>query len=121
MSKALDKLGLNYGPWSHCGSPRRLGSPADELIGLGMEDGADGANGALPGSNGHLLNEVQVWYAAYAIPRGAVAGIALIEHRWAIPLRCANVESGGRLLADAWIHPVDLVEVGLLTAEPAVA
>jgi len=50
-----------------------------------------------------------------------VAGIALIEHRSAIPLRSAFVESGGRLLADAWIHPVDQVEVGVLPAEPAVA
>src|SRR6185436_3099224 len=40
------------------------GAYVSALIGLAMEDGADGANGALPGSNGHLLNEVQVWYAA---------------------------------------------------------
>jgi hypothetical protein len=97
---------------------RAAGAYISALIGLGTEDGASGAG---PRPDGHVLNDVQVWYAADAIPRGAVAGIALIEHRWAIPLRSAIVESGGRLLADAWIHPVDLVEVGLLSAEPVAA
>lgn len=36
-------------------------------------------------------------------------GRALIEHRWAIPLRDAIHKTGGRTLADAWIHPDDPV------------
>jgi hypothetical protein len=35
--------------------------------------------------------------------------VALIEHRWAIPLRDAIHKTGGRTLADAWIHPDDPV------------
>ena len=35
--------------------------------------------------------------------------VALIEHRWAIPLRDAIHKTGGRTLVDAWIHPDDPV------------
>ncbi len=98
------------------------GMYAGALIGLGMGDEATGADvGAMAAANGHLLDDNQAWYIADAIPAGAAAAVALIEHRWAIPLRSAIIESGGRLLADAWIHPVDLVEVGLLAAEQAAA
>ena len=45
--------------------------------------------------------------------------VALIERRWAIGLRSAITESGGALLADEWIHPVDLVAIGLLTSAAA--
>jgi hypothetical protein len=43
----------------------------------------------------------------------------LIEHSWAIGLREQVRDSGGVLSADAWIHPSDLVDVGLVTAEDA--
>ena len=39
--------------------------------------------------------------------------ILLIEHLWAVPLRDAIVDAGGIALADQWIHPEDLVAVGL--------
>jgi uncharacterized membrane protein len=51
---------------------------------------------------------------------GATVG-ALIEHRWAIGLRDAIREAGGFHVADAWVHPADLVAVGLLAAEEAAA
>ena len=38
--------------------------------------------------------------------------MALLEHRWAIPLRDAIRRNGGFPLADAWIHPEDLVAIG---------
>ena len=44
------------------------------------------------------------------------AAVALIEHRWAIGLRDAIVRANGFHLADAWIHPRDLVAVGLAEA-----
>ena len=97
-------------------STEEAGAYVSALIGLGTDEET---NGAGAGANGRLLNDVQVWYAADSIPSGTMAGVALIEHRWAIPLRSAIVESGGEVLADAWIHPVDLVEVGLLAGEPA--
>lgn len=43
------------------------------------------------------------------IPTGAICVVALIEHRWAIPLRDAIHKTGGRTLADAWIDPDDPV------------
>jgi hypothetical protein len=46
------------------------------------------------------------------IPPGASAAIALIEHRWAIPLRNAIETAGGQTLADTWVHPQDLVAIG---------
>jgi len=38
--------------------------------------------------------------------------VALLEHRWAIPLRDAIEEAGGAVLADEWVHPADLVAIG---------
>ena len=37
------------------------------------------------------------------------AAIAVLEHRWAIPLRDAIPAAGGTALADEWLHPQDLV------------
>ena len=45
----------------------------------------------------------------------------LLEHRWAIPLRESIRSAGGTLLADAWVHPQDLVAVGLQAREEALA
>jgi len=54
-----------------------------------------------------------------AIPPGTAAAVAILEHRWAIPLREAIRDAGGFHLADAWIHPADLVAIGMLAAEEA--
>jgi hypothetical protein len=54
-----------------------------------------------------------VWYVADAIPAGTTAAIALIEHRWAVGLKAAMQSTGGTLLAEEWIHPLDLEAVGL--------
>jgi len=69
----------------------------------------------------HVFDEGEVWYAADAIPNGTAAAIALIEHRWAIPLRDTIAGAGGFVLADEWIHPQDLVAVGLMAAAEAEA
>jgi uncharacterized membrane protein len=94
-----------------------FGAVAGALIGLGMA-GEEGAKaGALAGAqemeDGHLLEDDQVWYAADAIPNGTAAGIALIEHRWAIPLRDAIVRANGIPLLDEWIHATDLIAAGV--------
>ena len=54
--------------------------------------------------------EDEVWYVADAIPPGTSAAVAILEHRWAIPLRDAIEAAGGQALADAWLHPSDLVD-----------
>ncbi|HST39244.1 MAG TPA: hypothetical protein VLK58_07035, partial [Conexibacter sp.] len=41
--------------------------------------------------------EEDVWYVADAIPPGSAAAIALLEHRWAIPLRDRLQGLGGRM------------------------
>jgi hypothetical protein len=67
--------------------------------------------------DGQVFDDDQVWYAADAIPNGTAAGVALIEHRWAIPLRDAIIRANGIPLVDEWIHANDLIAVGVATAE----
>jgi uncharacterized membrane protein len=74
------------------------------------------------GDEGASLEDSQVfdedvWYVDDAIPNGTAAAVALLEHRWAIPLRDGIRRAGGFHLADAWIHPADLVGIGLVAAE----
>jgi len=97
-----------------------FGAYVGALIGLGV-DGAEGMEagavlGAVSMEDGHVFDENETWYVDDAIPPNSAAAIALIEHRWAIPLREAIAEANGFHLADAWIHPTDLVAVGLLAA-----
>jgi hypothetical protein len=49
------------------------------------------------------------------------AAVALLEHRWATALRDTIRDAGGFHLADAWVHPADLIAVGLIAAEEAAA
>jgi hypothetical protein len=60
-----------------------------------------------------------VWYVEDALGDAQAAAVALIEHRWAIGLRDAIRDAGGFHLADAWVHPLDLVSIGLLESEEA--
>ena len=91
-----------------------FGAIAGALIGLGAGDVEAGAEaGALEGADGHVLPDEDLWFAADAIPPGSAAAVLLIEHLWAIPLRDAIVDAGGTALVDEWIHPADLVAVGL--------
>ena len=98
----------------------KLGATAGALLGFG-EAGEEGAEvGAVAGAEavagGSMFDETQVWYVADAIPAGMTAAIAVLEHRWAIPLREAIARSGGVALADEWIHPEDLVALGIEAA-----
>lgn len=93
-----------------------FGAIAGALVGLGAA-GEEGAEvGALAGAesaadDGVLGDEV-MWSVADTIPMGTTAAVALIEHRWAIPLRDAIRDAGGVALADQWLHPEDLLAVG---------
>ena len=53
------------------------------------------------------------------IPNDSAAALVLIEHHWAVPLRDAVMRAGGFRLADGIISPLDLVEIGLVSAEEA--
>lgn len=93
----------------------KFGAVVGALIGLGADDEEGAEVGALAGAaeleDGHVFEESEVWYLSDAIPNGTAAAIALIEHRWAIPLRDKIVDAGGVALADEWIHPADLVAI----------
>jgi uncharacterized membrane protein len=98
-----------------------VGALIGALIGVGF-DGADGIDagaimGAEAGADGHLIPDSEMYDVADTIPLGSAAALALIEHVWAGPLRDAIAEAGGTPVSDSWIHPLDLIEVGLLAAE----
>src|SRR4029450_9583847 len=85
-----------------------FGAYVGALIGLGAagEEGAEGGGrgGGEALADQQVFDDDQVWYVADAIPNGSAAGIALIEHRWAIPLRDAIARAGGMALADEGSH-----------------
>ena len=70
-----------------------FGAIAGALIGLGVEPDEEGVEaGALAGAEAAedgLLGDETMWSIADTIPMGTTAAVALIEHRWAIPLRDA--------------------------------
>ena len=89
------------------------GDVVGALIGLGeTRVGAEG---------GHVPAEEESWSLDEDIPNDSAAAIALVEHRWAIATREAIREAGGVAVADAWIHPADLVAAGLIDAQDAAA
>jgi uncharacterized membrane protein len=96
-----------------------LGATVGALIGLGLDGEAGAEAGALAGleagADGHLIDEDEVWDVADSIPNGSAAAIALVEHTWAAPLRDAVARAGG-VASGEWIHPLDLVEIGLTEA-----
>jgi uncharacterized membrane protein len=103
----------------------QFGAIVGALVGFGAE-GEEGAEyGALAGAaeleDGHVFDDEAVWYLGDAIPNGTAAAVALLEHRWAIPLRDKIAQAGGLTLSDAWIHVADLVAVGAVAGEKAKA
>jgi uncharacterized membrane protein len=98
-----------------------LGATVGALLGLGVAGEAGMEAGAVAGmdagSDGHLIDESEVWDVADAIKPGDAAAIALIEHIWAVPLRAAIARAGGVAVSDEWVHPLDLVEIGLLASD----
>jgi uncharacterized membrane protein len=97
-----------------------FGAVVGALIGFGAggEEGAEA--GALAGAaeleDRHAFDDEDVWYVADSIPNDSAAAIALLEHRWAIPLRESIQEAGGTVFSDAWVHPSDLVAAGMSAA-----
>lgn len=98
-----------------------FGATVGALLGLGMAGDAGMEAGAIAGAeagaDGHVIDEAQMWDIGDTIEPGSAAAIALIEHLWATPLRDAIARAGGVPVSDAWVHPLDLVEIGLLTSD----
>jgi uncharacterized membrane protein len=102
-----------------------LGSKIGALIGLGIE-GEEGAEaGALAGAEAAadegvvVFSDEDAWDVLDDIPNDSAAALILIEHHWAVGLRDAIASAGGFRLGDGFISPLDLVEIGLASAEEA--
>ena len=101
-----------------------FGSKVAALIGLGI-DGEEGFEkglevGAKEAENGiQLFSDEQAWDVLEEIPNDSAAALILIEHHWAVGLHDAIAKVGGFRISDGFISPLDLVEIGLLTAEEA--
>ena len=102
-----------------------LGSKIGALIGLGVE-GEEGIEaGAILGAQETAADGIQVfagaeeWDVLADIPNNTAAALILLEHHWAVPLRDAIARAGGFRISDGFISPLDLVEIGLLSAEEA--
>ena len=101
-----------------------LGSKVGALVGLGIEGeegmhaGAEaGAEAAADGIS--VFSDEEAWDVVEDIPNDSAAALLLIEHHWALPLRDAIARAGGRRISDGFISPLDLVEIGLVSAEEA--
>jgi uncharacterized membrane protein len=101
-----------------------LGSKVGALIGLGIE-GEEGLEaGALAGAEAgaegiQVFDDEDAWDVLEEIPNDSAAALVLIEHHWAVPLRDAVARAGGFRISDAFISPLDLIEIGLVSAEEA--
>jgi uncharacterized membrane protein len=95
---------------------QEYGAVAGALLGFGAAGEAGAEAGAIAGAeataDGRIYDPEDVWVLADQIPPGMTAAIAMLEHRWAIPMRDAIADAGGVVLADEWIHPEDLVRYG---------
>jgi uncharacterized membrane protein len=101
-----------------------LGTKVGALIGLGiegeegMETGAE-AGAAAVADGVHVFSDKQAWDVLEDIPNDSAAALLLLEHHWAVPLRDAVARAGGFRISDGFISPLDLVEIGLVSAEEA--
>ena len=100
-----------------------LGSKVGALVGLGIagEEGAEeGAEvGAEAGEDGIDVFGEAEWDVIEDIPNDSAAALILLEHHWAVPLRNAIARAGGFRISDGFISPLDLVAIGLASAEEA--
>ncbi len=101
-----------------------IGSKIGALIGLGI-DGEEGMEaGAEAGAEQAAEEGINVfggdeWDVIEDIPNDSAAALILLEHHWAVPLRDAIARANGFRISDGFISPLDLVGIGLMTAEEA--
>jgi uncharacterized membrane protein len=101
-----------------------LGSKVGALIGLGIEGDKGAEAGAEAGAKAaeegvHVFSEGEAWDVLEDIPNDSAAALILLEHHWAVPLRDAVARAGGFRISDGFISPLDLVGVGIVSAEEA--
>jgi uncharacterized membrane protein len=101
-----------------------FGSKVGALIGLGIEGDKGFDEGAIAGAQAaadgiSVFDEEDAWDILEEIPNDSAAGLLLIEHHWAVPLRNAIWRAGGTPISADFISPLDLIGIGLVTAEEA--
>jgi uncharacterized membrane protein len=102
-----------------------LGSKIGALVGLGIagEEGAEAgaeAGAEMAAAEGiNVFGDADEWDVLEDIPNDSAAALILLEHHWAVPLRDAIARAGGFRISDGFISPLDLVGIGLMTAEEA--
>jgi uncharacterized membrane protein len=102
-----------------------LGTKIGALIGLGidgeegMEAGAEAGAEMAAAGGVDVFGDAEEWDVLEDIPNDSAAALILLEHHWAVPLRDAIARAGGFRISDGFISPLDLVEIGLVTAEEA--
>ena len=103
-----------------------VGSTIGALIGLGIEGEEGAVEGAVLGAEAaedgvEIFSDDQAWDILEEIPNDSAAALVLLEHHWAVPLRDAIARAGGFRISDGFISPLDLVGIGLMSAEEAQA
>jgi uncharacterized membrane protein len=103
-----------------------MGSKIGALIGLGVEGEEGMEAGAMAGAQAaseqggvHVFTEEEGWDVLEDIPTDSAAALILLEHHWAVPLRDAIARAGGFRISDGFISPLDLIDIGLMSAEEA--
>jgi hypothetical protein len=104
----------------------QLGTKIGALVGLGIEGEEGMEAGAIAGAEEvaaeggvHVFTEEEEWDVLEEIPNDSAAALILLEHHWAVPLRDAIARAGGFRISDGFISPLDLVGIGLISAEEA--
>jgi hypothetical protein len=102
-----------------------LGSKIGALVGLGfegeegMEAGAAAGAAEAARSGVQAFSEDEAWDVLEDIPNDSAAALVLLEHHWAVPLRDAIARAGGFRISDGFISPLDLIDIGLMSAQEA--
>lgn len=113
---------IEYRQLSHLATDEALafGAAVGALIGLGAAGESGMEAGAIWGmrelSDGHVFDDDDSWAIAERVPEGRAVVIALLEHRWRIPIRDAVRRVGGVPLAAGWVREEHLVALGGLAA-----
>jgi hypothetical protein len=106
----LEVAHLSSQPDAAAAEPGRVVSA---LVGLEVE-GEPGLD-----TDGGTLTEQEGWDVLDDIPRDSAAALLLLEHRWAVPLCDAVARAGGYRIGDGFVSPLDLLAVGLVSAQEA--
>jgi uncharacterized membrane protein len=114
LSNLTEQEAIEYG--SKIGALIGLGFDGEEGMAAGAQAGAEAA-AASGGVN--AFNEEDAWDVLEDIPNDSAAALILLEHHWAVPLRDAIARAGGFRISDGFISPLDLIDIGLMSADEA--